>query len=173
MCFDPPYFTFGKVFMSSPLEQARLLMPAIQKLAISAYAPLTQQYPDLAELMENVPKSRWDFFFITASIGVTFLLAPVQVAADAQSQVCDTVAGALEAWHPQGHEALEDFLKFVRDKLQQEVEMPAAVGAWLIWNLKQAQPSPEELKLAWPLGLFFLHSFKDWWESEQDKNVLH
>lgn len=148
-------------------------MPAVQSLAASAYAPLSKQYPELAELMKDVPESRWNFFFITASIGVTFLLAPVQVAEESQSQVCNTVAAALEAWHPQGYEALEDFLKFVREKLQQEVEMPAAVGAWLLWNLKQDQPSPDELSLAWPLGLFFLHSFKDWWATEEDKGVLH
>ena len=148
-------------------------MPAVQKLAQAAYAPLTEQYPELAVLMENIPESRWTFFFITASIGVTFILAPVQVAEEAQSQVCDIVAAALEAWHPQGHEALEDFLKFVREKLQQEVEMPAAVGAWLLWNLKQSQPSSEELSLAWPLGLFFLHSFKDWWDTETDSKTVH
>jgi hypothetical protein len=159
--------------MSKQLEQARLLMPAVQKLAASAYAPLSQQYPELAVLMENVPESRWNFFFITASIGVTFILAPVQVAEEAQSQVCDTVAAALEAWHPQGYEALEDFLKFVRERLHQDMEMPAAIGAWLVWNLKQAQPSQDELSLAWPLGLFFLHSFKDWWGSESEEPVLH
>jgi hypothetical protein len=159
--------------MTSQLEQAQLLMPAAQKLAQAAYAPLTEQYPELAVFMENIPESRWTFFFITASIGVTFMLAPVQVAEESQSQVCDIVAAALEAWHPQGHEALEDFLKFVREKLQQEVEMPAAVGAWLLWNLKQSQPSSEELSLAWPLGLFFLHSFKDWWETETDRKTIH
>lgn len=159
--------------MTSQLEQAQLLMPAVQKLAQAAYAPLTEQYPELAVLMENIPESRWTFFFITASIGVTFILAPVQVAEESQSQVCDIVAAALEAWHPQGHEALEDFLKFVREKLQQEVEMPPAVGAWLLWNLKQSQPSSEELSLAWPLGLFFLHSFKDWWETETDSKTIH
>jgi hypothetical protein len=159
--------------MPSQLEQAQLLMPAVQKLAASAYAPLTQQYPELAVLMEKVPESRWNFFFIIASIGVTFILAPVQVAAAAQSQVCDTVAAALEAWHHQGYEALEDFLKFVKDKLAQEVEMPAAIGAWLLWNLKQSQPTQEELNLAWPLGLFFLHSFKDWWEIEPEEKTIH
>jgi len=159
--------------MPSQLEQARRLMPAVQKLATAAYAPLTHQYPELAKLMENVPQSRWDFFFVTAGIGVTFLLAPVQVAEADQSQVCDTVAAALEAWHAQGHAALEDFLVFVRARLQQEVEMPAAVGAWLVWNLKQAKPSEEELSLAWPLGLFFLHSFKDWWGAEPEDTVLH
>jgi hypothetical protein len=159
--------------MTSQLEQAQLLMPAVQKLAQAAYAPLTEQYPELAVLMENIPESRWTFFFITASIGVTFILAPVQVAEESQSQVCDIVAAALEAWHPQGHEALEDFLKFVREKLQQEVEMPPAVGAWLLWNLKQSQPSSEELSLAWPLGLFFLHSFKDWWDTESDSKTVH
>jgi hypothetical protein len=159
--------------MSSQLEQAQLLMPAVQKLAETAYAPLTEQYPELAVLLENIPESRWSFFFITAGIGVTFILAPVQVAEESQSQVCDIVAAALEAWHPQGHEALEDFLKFVRGKLQQDVEMPAAIGAWLLWNLKQAQPSPEELSLAWPLGLFFLHSFKDWWDMDSDCQTVH
>jgi hypothetical protein len=159
--------------MPSQLEQARLLMPAVQKLAEAAYAPLTEQYPELAEFMENIPESRWTFFFITAGIGVTFILAPVQVAEESQSQVCDIVAVALEAWHPQGHEALEDFLKFVRERLQQEMEMPAAIGAWLLWNLKQAQPSPEELSLAWPLGLFFLHSFKDWWDIAPDAQTVH
>ena len=159
--------------MISQLDQARLLMPAVQKLAEAAYAPLTQQYPELAVLLENIPESRWTFFFITASIGVTFILAPVQVAEESQSQVCDIVAAALEAWHPQGHKALEDFLKFVRERLQQEVEMPAAVGAWLLWNLKQAQPSPEELSLAWPLGLFFLHSFKDWWDTDPNGQTGH
>lgn len=148
-------------------------MPAVQKLAEAAYAPLTEQYPELAEFMENIPESRWTFFFITAGIGVTFILAPVQVAEESQSQVCDIVAAALEAWHPQGHEALEDFLKFVRERLQQEMEMPAAIGAWLLWNLKQAQPSPEELSLAWPLGLFFLHSFKDWWDIAPDAQTVH
>jgi hypothetical protein len=157
----------------SQLEQARLLMPAVQKLAETAYAPLTEQYPELAVLVEDIPASRWSFFFIIAGIGVTFILAPVQVAEESQSQVCDIVAAALEAWHPQGHEALEDFLKFVRGKLQQDVEMPAAIGAWLVWNLKQAQPSPEDLSLAWPLGLFFLHSFKDWWDMAVDGETVH
>jgi hypothetical protein len=159
--------------MPSQIEQARLLMPAVQKLAEAAYVPLTQQYPELAILLEDIPETRWTFFFITAGIGVTFMLAPVQVAQADQSQVVATVAAALEAWHPQGHEALEDFLKFVRERMQQEVEMPAAIGAWLLWNLKQSQPSSEEISLAWPLGLFFLHSFKDWWETEPDGKILH
>ena len=159
--------------MPSQLEQAQRLLPAVQKLAASAYIPLTQQYPELAQLMEGVPAGRWDFFFVTASIGVTFILAPVQVAAESQSSVCDAVAHDLEAWNPQGHEALEDFLNFVRERLQQDVEMPAAVGAWLLWNLKQAKPTSEELSLAWPLGLFFLHSFKDWWEVAGDSGQLH
>lgn len=159
--------------MTSSLDQARLLVPAVQKLAVAALGPLTQQYPELAVLMEKVPENRWNFFFVTTGIGVTFLLAPVQVAAADQSQVCHTVAAALEAWHPQGYEALEDFLKFVKTKLQQEVEMPAAIGAWLLWNLKQSQPSQEELSLAWPLGLFFLNSFKDWWETDPAAETLH
>lgn len=159
--------------MATQIDQARLLMPAVKKLAAAAYTPLTQQYPELAELVKDIPESRWNFFFITAGIGVTFLLAPVQVAQADQSQVCDTVAVALESWHPQGYHALEDFLKFVKEKLQQEVEMPPAIGIWLLWNLKQSQPSQEELSLAWPLGLFFLHSFKDWWETEPHKEQLH
>ncbi len=159
--------------MPTQIDQARLLLPAVQKLAAAAYAPLTEQYPELSVFLKDVPESRWTFFFITAGIGVTFMLAPVQVAAANQSQVCDTVAAALEAWHPQGYQALEDFLKFVRERLQQEVEMPAAIGTWLLWNLKQSQPTPDEVSLAWPLGLFFLHSFKDWWETEPDGKILH
>lgn len=159
--------------MPTQIEQARLLMPAAQKLAAAAYAPLTEQYPELATLMEGIPENRWPFFFITACIGVTFMLAPVQVAEEAQSQVCDTVAAALEAWNPQGHEALEDFLKFVRGKLEQDVEMPAAIGTWLLWNLKQAKPTEDELRLAWPLGLFFLHSFMGWWDTDTEGEVLH
>ena len=142
------------------MNRRELLLPAVQKLAAAAYVPFDGTIPGIGNFSKDVPESRWTFFFITASIGVTFILAPVQVAEEAQSQVCDTVAAALEAWHPQGYQALEDFLKFVREKLQQEVEMPAAIGTWLLWNLKQAQPTPDELSLAWPLGLFFLHSFK-------------
>lgn len=152
--------------MTTSLEQAHLLMPAIQKLADAAYGPLLQQYPPLADLMAEVPTGRWQFFFITTGIGVSLLLAPVHVALEDQDQVCHTVDAALAAWHPQAHEALEDFLKFIQDRMQQEVELPAAIGSWLVWNLKQAQPSEEELTLAWPLGLFFLHSFKDWWDTE-------
>jgi|GEM_PF-6190090 len=152
--------------MSTSLEQAKLLVPALHALAEAAVEPLTEQYPPLAALMAQVPASRWQFFFITTGIGVSLLLAPVQVAAAEQDQVCDTVGAALSAWHPQGHDALEDFLKFVKDNLAQEMELPAAVGAWLLWNLKQAQPAGEELSLAWPLGLFFLHSLKDWWDTD-------
>jgi hypothetical protein len=159
--------------MPTQLEQARLLMPAVKSLAASAYEPLTQQYPKLAELLENVPESRWTFFCITAGIGVAFILAPILVAEEAQSEVCETVAAGLEAWHPQGYAALEDFLEFVRNKQQKEVELPAAIGAWMLWNLKQAQPSKEELELAWPLGLFFLHSFKDWWEIAPNEKLYN
>ncbi len=154
--------------MTTSLEQAQLLMPAMQKLAEAAYGPLTAQYPPLAALLAEVPDSRWQFFFITTGIGVSLLLAPVQVAIAEQDQVCDTVDASLAAWHPQAHAALEDFLQFVRDRMEQEVELPAAIGLWLVWNLKQAQPSAEELDLGWPLGLFFLHSLKDWWDLEAD-----
>lgn len=152
--------------MTTSLAQAQLLMPAVQKLADIAFGPLTTQYPPLAELMAQVPSSRWRFFFITAGIGVTLLLAPVQVDPADQDQVCNAMEAAIAAWHPQGHDALEDFLKFVKDRMSQDVELPAAIGTWLLWNLKQSQPTPEELSLAWPLGLFFLHSFKDWWETD-------
>jgi hypothetical protein len=152
--------------MTTALEQAKLLVPALRTLAQAAVEPLTAQYPPLAALMTQVPPERWQFFFITTGIGVSLLLAPVQVAAADQDQVCDAVGAALAAWHPQGHDALEDFLKFVKDNLAKEMELPAAVGVWLLWNLKQAQPEGEELRLAWPLGLFFLHSLKDWWDTD-------
>ncbi len=153
--------------MTTTLQQAQRLLPAVQQLADLAYDPLTQQYPPLAALMTDISRGRWQFFFVTAGIGVSMLLAPVQVEATDQEQVCNTVGAALAAWHPQGHDALEDFLKFVKAKTDQDVELPAAVGAWLLWNLKQAQPDAEEISLAWPLGLFFLHSFKDWWDTEE------
>jgi len=159
--------------MTTSLEQAQLLMPAVQKLADAAFDPLTAQYPSLALLMAQVPRSRWQFFFITTGIGVSLLLAPVLVAPADQDQVCDTVDAALAAWHPQGHDALGDFLKFIKDRMDQDVELPAAIGSWLVWNLKQAQPSEEELTLAWPLGLFFLHSFKDWWDLKADEAQTH
>ncbi|WP_449245677.1 hypothetical protein [Desulfobacca acetoxidans] len=156
--------------MPSQLDQARLLVPAAQKLAASAYSPLTQQYPELAVIIQDASDNRWEFFFVIASIGVALLLAPVQVEAEVQSQVCDAVEGALETWRPQGYLALKDFFEFVRRHQDGKVEMPAAIGAWVVLNLKQAKPSEEEIALAWPLGLFFLHSFKGWWDltSETD-----
>ena len=150
--------------MSQQVAQARRLVPAAQKLAAAAFGPLSEHYPDLANMLPELPPERWQFFFVVTSVGIAFLLAPARVAADQQSEICQIVAAALEGWHPQAHDALQDFLTFVHQRLDQEVELPAAIGAWLLWNLKQDKPTLSELELAWPLGLFFLHSFKDWWD---------
>lgn len=153
--------------MDPQLEQARLLVPAARKLADAAWKPLTEHYPELAAMFPEPPVERWQFFFVVTSVGVSFLLAPSRLAPELQDEACQLVAVALEHWHPQGHEALKDFLDFMHRRLEQEVELPAAVGTWLLWNLKQAKPTVAELELAWPLGLFFLHSFKDWWDMGQ------
>lgn len=149
--------------MTGQLKQARLLVPAARQLAAAAWEPLRARYPEINTMFPALPGDRWQFFFVVASVGISFLLAPVQVASELQEEVCQIVAAALEGWHPQAHDALKDFLDFVHQRQAQEVELPAAVGVWFLWNLKQAKPTPTELALAWPLGLFFLHSFKDWW----------
>lgn len=150
--------------MSQPVDQARLLLPAAQKLAAAAFGPLSEQYPELAAMLPELPAERWQFFFVVTSVGITFLLAPGHLAASNQDEICQIVSAALTAWHPQAHDALQDFFAFIHQRLEQEVELPAAIGTWLLWNLKQAKPTVSELELAWPLGLFFLHSFKDWWD---------
>ncbi len=43
-------------------------------------------------------------------------------------------------------------------------ELPAIVGAWVLFNLKRGQCSEKEIQTVQPLGHLIVQGFGTWWE---------
>lgn len=144
-----------------------MLVPAANTLAVSSYSTLLDHYPQLDMLAAADNLGDWDFFMTVAGVGTAFMMIADRVPLDDQRSVSEAVAQELRSWNSQGYAALTDFIGFMKRSVDGGIDLPDAIGTWVIWNLKQGCPSQQELGLARPMGIFLVKAFAQWWDTKK------
>ena len=145
----------------SCVERARMLLGAANINAITLSTSLAKRYPQWA----SVDEADWDFFVTVAGVGTAFAMIADCVPSGEQQRVSEIVAQELREWQKQGYAGLEDFLAFAKKNTDAGVELPLAIGSWIVWNLKKEPPNREELEVAGAIGLSLIQTFARWWIS--------
>lgn len=149
------------------IEKAEQLVSAAAIVAITSHEQVIGRHRELESVAPANKLADWDFFMTVAGVGTAFMMIADRVPLAEQKRTCEAVQAALRSKHPEGFAALADFLEFVKRNVDGGIDLPGAIGAWVIWNLKQAAPNDQEAKPAPVLGLFLLQGFARWWDTEQ------
>ena len=145
-------------------QKARQLVPDANVLAVSSYTTITEAFPLLGRIGGKTAVKKWDFFMTIAGVGAAFSMIADRVPDREQPVVSEYIRLSLVSWDPEGYDALRDFVLFVKRNVDGGVELPNAIGSWVIWNVKQAPPEAEEMSSAPAIGLLLLRSFATWWD---------
>lgn len=96
----------------------------------------------------------WDFFATVAAVGSGMFLAYRDIPQREVPATEKAVATVLNEWDAQGSEAYFDLVQFVASRVQggSKAEVDVAVGAWLMWNIKGAEPTKKEWEIGAVIG---------------------
>lgn len=140
------------------------LVKLVELQAISSLVPFGDKIPVIYQLLKqskNGPKD-WDFFVTAAGVGTATFVLTYFLHLDRKTVQILTgkINSDVKEWDKQGSAAVSNFINFVSTNIQKNINIQTAVGAWIIWNLKNGEPTNEEIAPAQILGSFLLDSIK-------------
>jgi hypothetical protein len=144
-------------------RKAENVVAAAKIAANSGLVPLLDRIPTVDLMARTKGSNHWDFFATIAAVGAGMLYGYASIPDEDVPAVEQALRQALSAWDEQGYEAYLNFAGFVACNVDAQVATPVAIGAWVLWNLKGAQPTDEEMTAAPAIGGFLCGSMdKEW-----------
>ena len=123
-------------------------------LSVTSTGPVTQRFPALDAIFSRPDFSmvgHWDFFVTWAGIGTSLLVYRSRGPSDIEGFTTALLQLA-ERWDHQASDAIVDFQAFVNRNVAAGIDLPVAVGSWIVWNLKGSTPSDAELQASPAIG---------------------
>lgn len=130
----------------------------IRFTSISVLASFLDKYPVLREIFDSSksdkPSDDWNYFMTAAGCGL--ILMSNEDYKGEHKEVMKTCV-KIDKNLPR---AIDDFIKFMSKYDGTDEGYIANIGLWVLWNIKQAQPTHEDMKeLAPVIGNFLLRIF--------------
>ncbi|GEM_PF-2096765 len=137
------------------------IVNAIQLTSIAALVPLSDKYPELKELLAGSkstdPAADWDYFMTAAGSGLV-LTSP-----ETHSGERNSIRKRLVEIDKSLLDAVDDFTKFINKFEGKDELVSSNAGLWVLWNVKQAEPTYSETKVLGPMiGNFLTKAISDW-----------
>lgn len=134
---------------------------AIRFTSINLLVPLIDKYPILKEILNSSksdkPADDWDFFMTAAGCGL------VLMSTETYKGEHDEVKNSCIEIDKNLPRAIDDFTKFMNNFKGKDEEMIANIGYWVLWNVKQSQPTYDDMKELSPIiGNFLMKVISDW-----------
>ena len=128
-------------------KRARRVLSLAKLAAVGSLVPLMDRFPEMAEPITERGSAMWDFFATVAAVGSGMFLAYRDIPQREVAATEKAVATVLNEWDAQGNEAYLDLVRFVARRVQggSTAEVDVAVGAWLMWNIKGAEPTKKRV----------------------------
>jgi hypothetical protein len=142
----------------TPLEEVVTRMPALARvIANSCLTPLMEQHPCL----RGISSEAWDFFVPIGAVHAGMDRLRVTLGdPDRVDALHGVLTSSLENWQTNAPRALRDCEQFVL-KAPDRVLLFDAIGAWVLWNVFQRQPTDSEFRVAPVLGVIFREFSRD------------
>ncbi|MYG81252.1 MAG: hypothetical protein F4187_05535 [Gemmatimonadetes bacterium] len=118
----------------------------------------------MTELLKRKGTATWDFFCTVAAVGSGMYLAYRAIPHGEVPATEKAVARVLNEWDGQGYEAYSDLHRFVARSIKGGSKAEVAVGAWVMWNIKGAEPTKREFEFGAVIGSMFFDSMAGAWE---------
>ena len=154
------------MFFKKPnLRQNTDQILALAKIAATgSLVPLMDSAPALEEILAAATSDDWDFFATVAAAGAGMFHAYRDHPSLDISLAEKAVGESLAAWDGQATAAYSDYQEFVARNVRGGVEYENAVGAWLLWNVKSAEPTARELAAAPAVGRLLCGQMAGSWD---------
>jgi hypothetical protein len=110
-------------------RSAEQLVPAAQTYVLTILPALSEDHPDVYDVVGADLLPYWDFLATVACVGVAFIAIPTAVAKpEQQDLICNVIQDCMETWNPSSHGAFENFLGHHTMFVKQGLTPPDAVG---------------------------------------------
>ncbi len=153
------------IFGNKNRGKARNLIAMANTIAISSLTSFLDKFPDL----EPIFKARgahgpadWDFFMTVAGVGAALLVVGANPGEEDSHQFGQGLQQHLAKWDPNAPAAFDDLTKFTERNVSAGVDRLTTIGLWVLWNVKQATPTDDEMAMAPAVGRFLAASFQGW-----------
>ncbi|MEI6607205.1 MAG: hypothetical protein WCP35_17975 [Verrucomicrobiota bacterium] len=146
-------------------EHAKLLLQRAQIIAASSTLPILNAYPALSAIFrrpEFCAHGHWDFFVTAAGLGTGLSLYAAQHPPSDMRLFASALILHIDSWDGQAATAVADFQEFVTCNMNSGAEHTAAIGSWIVWNIKGSPPLDPELVASPAIGALVLNGVRDW-----------
>ena len=143
-------------------KRARQVLALGEIAAVSSHKVLMDSFP---EVIGREGFATWNFFCTVAAVGsAMYQVSGPDVPQDRLLAVTKAVARALEKWDHQGRDAHVDLLRFVDRTIKgSSVSTQTAVGVWVMWSVKGAEPAEKEFEAGAALGALLFDMMAGAW----------
>ncbi|MBI4875178.1 MAG: hypothetical protein HY822_11155 [Acidobacteria bacterium] len=150
-------------------DQIKLLLPAIQVLALASHKTLGERHAELLKF----DLSSWEFFMTVAGLQAATTALAMRVGEAEFERYVPLMNAEIERWdRMNGLRAWADCGAFVSRALvgdqltgdERKAALSDSLGMWVLWNLYRRAPSYREVQLARAVGYLMLRSFAEWWD---------
>lgn len=124
------------------------IVDAINLSSIELLTPLLDKYPVLKSILSKSkrPADDWDFYMTAAGTGLLL------ISSETYKGERDQVKNRASELYKDISRAVDDFISFMNKNEGGSDELVApTIGLWVLWNLKQSEPSYDELKELAPI----------------------
>lgn len=144
------------------------LVPAAKLFATQSHKPLLERYPQLQPLAAGLSLGHWNFVLTVAGAGTALwsMASTNRIPASDQPGINDSVTQHLRDLNAGAPALLADLTSFLGKKKSEAVPTPAALGQWIVNQLKKGTPTPLENEPAKNLGLLMVKQFAGWWDTQ-------
>ena len=137
-------------------RKANSLVSAAAVFATNCRTTFVDHYPDL----KNIPVRDWEFLLTIAGTGTALLVMAERFPVERQRELTENVINNLQKWNESSFDELRDFLNAVTASAKSKVEVPDAIGAWVLRSVREVSPDP---LAAHVIGLMLMKTFVGWW----------
>jgi hypothetical protein len=137
-------------------RNANNLVSAAAVFAANCRAAFIEHYPDL----RNIDAKDREFLLTVAGTGTALLVMAERFPVDRQRELTENVVNSLQRWNESSFDELRDFLNSVTASAKTQVEVPDAIGSWILRSVREVSPDP---LAAHVIGLMLMKTFVGWW----------
>ncbi len=152
--------------------RVREVVPLAQRTVASIPDALRQSSPLLGELVDAIPRHRWDYALTIAAIGTAIGLPPQALRAEDLVPILFAILHHVADWDQSAEDAVAHFSTRVDQECERGASLEHAIGIWVLSRVKGEEASPDEARVAAEIGVLVKVFASAWWGEDVEATGL-